>query len=156
ITTSGPSYNPNLHTHDVTLPGTAAVVDNTDYWEAALRYAGEFNGVRLAAGVGYRHGDAVDGNDHDVWLGSGSVMHMPTGLFVSGGLAQIEWDDGEEQDGFWVMAGIEKNFFGYGTTTLYGEYSESNTNFAGDGNFWGLGVVQRIDAAATDLFVKYR
>jgi len=133
-----------------------AVVDNNDYWEAALRYAGEFNGVRLAAGGGYRHVNAVDGNDQDVWLGSGSIMHMPTGLFVSGGLAKIEWDEGDEQDGFWVMAGIEKNFFGPGTTTLFGEYLESNRDSVGDGSVWGFGVVQRIDAAATDLFLKFR
>jgi predicted porin len=157
-----------------------------DVWEVALRYAGEFNGVRVAAGVGYRHEDYVDdgvfttGGEADVFLGSASIMHMPTGLFVSGGLAKVEWEggaaDGAEQDGFWVMAGIEKNFFGPGTTTLFAEYGESNTNYdvtvteedpdggdpvtttftVGDGRFWGFGIVQRIDAAATDLFLKYR
>ena len=107
-----------------------------DYWEVALRYAGEFNGVRIAAGVGYRHEDyTLDaaGLMRTTKLTSGwalrSVMHMPTGLFVSGGLAQgwtLMWLG--EQTGFWVMAGIEKNFFGPGTTTLFGEYSEHNYN----------------------------
>jgi predicted porin len=141
-----------------------------DYWEVALRYAGEFNGVRIAAGIGYRHEDyrwnapvPYQDDEADVWLGSGSIMHMPTGLFVSGGLAQADFDASGKQTGFWVMAGIEKNFFGPGTTTLFGEYSEHNYNDVaeaafqtGDGSFWGLGVVQRIDAAATDLFLKYR
>ena len=133
------------------------VVDNTDYWEAALRYAGEFNGVRVAAGIGYRHEDYGAGDEIDVWLGSGSIMHMPTGLFLSGGYAHAD-HDGADAEGFWVMAGIEKNFFGPGTTTLFAEYSESDREEwdDGKGKFWGLGVVQRIDAAATDLFVKYR
>src|SRR5690606_38903079 len=126
-----------------------------------------------------------DGIDVGVWLGSASVMHMPTGLFVSGGLARAESDRFDSavipglsyklrQDGFWVMAGIEKNFFGPGTTTLFGEYGEVNhsssakafsSNLEGgnadlialaDGSYWGLGVVQRIDSAATDLYLKYR
>jgi len=142
------------HDSDTATPG-----DTDDYWEAALRYAGEFNGVRLAAGVGYRKVEDNTGGvrgDQDVWLGSGSVMHMPTGLFVSGGLAKVEWDSGDEQDGFWVTAGIERNWFGPGATTLFGEYSEVNSDVNGDGNFWGLGVVQKIDAAATDLYLKYR
>ena len=171
------------YSHD--SPETAPAYGREDVWEVALRYAGEFNGVRVAAGVGYRHEDYVhDGaftsdGEADVFLGSASIMHMPTGLFVSGDLAKVEWDggdaDGAEQDGFWVMAGIEKNFFGPGTTTLFAEYSESNTDglvgctavddkgdctgswkSVGDGSFWGLGIVQRIDAAATDLFLKYR
>lgn len=164
------------YSHD--SPETSATYGREDVWEVALRYAGEFNGVRLAAGVGYRHEDYVGGiaadSEADVWLGSASVMHMPTGLFVSGGVSNVEWDggaaDGAEQDGFWVMAGIEKNFFGPGTTTLFAEYAESNTNYdvdfgddttsrilgVGDGKFWGLGIVQRIDSAATDLFLKYR
>jgi predicted porin len=146
-----------------------------DIWEVALRYAGEFNGVRIAAGIGYRHEDIYSndpGNrnhgEASVILGSASIMHMPTGLFVSGGVADAEIDmDDDETDrdakGFWVMAGIEKNFFGPGTTTLFAEYAESNIDWDdntnqidNEGKFWGLGVVQRIDAAATDLFLKYR
>src|SRR5690606_24041890 len=111
---------------------------------------------------------------------------MPTGLFVSGGYARAESDSFQSgapfqagpyklsQDGFWVMAGIEKNFFGPGTTRLFGEYGEVNHSTRakvfssnleggnadivalGDGSFWGLGVVQRIDSAATDLYLKFR
>jgi len=161
------------YSHDSGANDWENTSNNNDYWEVALRYAGEFNGVRLAAGVGYRHENDntspyIDHSlDKDTWLGSASVMHMPTGLFVSGGLAQTKTDRGiytdAKRDGFWVMAGIERNFFGPGTTTLYGEYSETNLNWvskaaldAGDGTFWGLGVVQAIDAAATDLYLKYR
>ena len=136
--------------------------DAADYFEGALRYAGEFNGVRLAAGIGYRNkeDDNNSANDSDTWLGSASAMHTPTGLFVSGGYATTEFDNSaKDTDGFWVMAGIEKNWFGPGATTLYAEYSEVNYDQASsvsDGTYWGLGVVQKIDAAAMDLYLQFR
>src|SRR5690606_17284712 len=50
--------------------------DTAEYWEVALRYAGEFNGVRIAAGVGYRHEDSnsvtPDWDENDVWMASAS------------------------------------------------------------------------------------
>jgi len=158
--------------------GTGITADNkfdaNDYWEVALRYAGEFNGVRVAAGIGYRamkdNTRVWDAADTETILGSGSVMHTPTGLFVSGGYASVDSDDheGAKKDAFWVMAGVEKNWFGVGNTTLFAEYGEIDfdNNFAAydyhddkparDGNFWGLGVTQTIDAAATDLYLNFR
>lgn len=148
--------------------------DSNDYWEVALRYAGEFNGIRVAAGIGYRkmedNTSAVWVADQEVILGSASVMHTPTGLFVSGGYASVDTNhafDAGAKDSFWVMAGIEKNWFGYGNTTLFGEYGEidydnnvstsiRNRVVTLDGNYWGLGVTQSIDAAATDLYLNFR
>ena len=80
-----------------------------DFWDAALRYAGEFSGFRLAAGIGYKKQlDNVGktGSDGDLCAdtaaananvssvdcynisGSASIMHVPTGLFVAGSGAQ--------------------------------------------------------------------
>jgi len=147
-----------------TQPDYAYGTDSDDFWEVALRYAGEFNGVRLAAGIGWRGSEGATGVDTDTYLGSASVMHMPTGLFVSGGYAKHDSDnDTADKKGYWVMAGIEKNWFGPGTTTLYGEYSAVDFRYNDligpdnhDGNYWGLGVVQKIDAAAMDLYVNFR
>jgi len=141
--------------------------DSSDYWEVALRYAGEFNGVRVAAGIGYRNEETSSGDDIDTWLGSGSVMHVPTGLFVSGGYGDIDAPTAtSSQKGWWLIAGIQKNYFGPGATTLYGEYGDVNfkqETFGGDpwndkmdGDYWGLGVVQTIDAAAMDLYLQFR
>ncbi|HEX7075346.1 MAG TPA: porin [Hyphomicrobiaceae bacterium] len=146
------------------LIGGDNVHDADDYWEVALRYAGEFNGVRVAAGVGYRAkednptvGAAVD---EETILGSGSIMHVPTGLFLSGGYATTDSDDDlDDKDGFWVMAGVEKNYFGYGNTTLFAEYSEVNFDTApvdDKGRYWGAGIVQNIDAAAMALYLNWR
>ena len=85
-----------------------------------------------------------------------------------------------------IQAGIAKNFFGLGTTTVYGEYGQTKNGFntiglegAGNNfvnavgsagsasaatyandvttqNVWGLGVSQTLDAAAMDLYAGYR
>ena len=126
-----------------------------DFWDAALRYAGEFNGVRVAAGVGYKKqldnvgktgsdGDLcadlnaatpqVSAVDCYVWSGSASAMHVPTGLFIAGSYAQYTDKNRKalyanvagvrDEDTYWqITAGLERNWFGMGLTTLYGEYA---------------------------------
>jgi hypothetical protein len=141
-----------------------------DFWDVALRYAGEFSGFKLALGATYAQttdanpgnpgGAAVSSNHFDgcsdlgglgsallngkndrdcsSWTLGGSVMHVATGLFVSGSYGQRE--DGNRRelaanagatsfnafsdtDTFWqVRGGIEQNWFGIGKTTLFGEY----------------------------------
>jgi len=176
-----------------------------DFWDVALRYANEFNGVRVAAGIGYQKwtdGDAqaivpepffgggfasvptgsqgdrgcadlhfVDPDafpfrsDHDVdcWaLGmSGSIMHVPTGLYIHGAYGYLKdknrrelfalqaFDLGdelllpnvEERDEHWyIQGGIERNFFGIGKTTIYGEYFKANTGAGlSNGNVRNIG-----------------
>jgi predicted porin len=182
-----------------------AAAGEDDLWDVALRYAGEFNGIRLAGGIGYRQitdvsvgGDATSGGGYanigtatnsnaDVTsLGlSASVMHVPTGLFAfytygeetdhnRDVLYGVNVDD--EASNHYLQVGIQKNFFGIGNTTVYGEYF---TGAFGAGvvanaaaaagtlggaarianaevEVWGLGIVQSIDAAAMDLYVGYR
>lgn len=84
-----------------------------DSWDAALRYAGEFSGFKIAAGFGYgENTDAVGGGDgsteagnatcieNDIDLdggdaecnqygGSVSVMHEASGLFVTFGAGRF-------------------------------------------------------------------
>jgi predicted porin len=160
-----------------------------DFWAVSLAYAGEFSGFRLAAKASY--GDvsdpeaidscvqtAGDAQNHDeidcqLWSVGASVMHVPTGLFLSGGYTELE--DGNVPAPFessaaawWVHGGIEQKYFAIGKTTLYGEYGEQEnllTNqvlqLAGldtgtTMSFWGLGLVQSIDAAAMDMYLFYR
>jgi hypothetical protein len=153
-----------------------------DSWDVALRYAGELGDIKLAAGIGYRKADSDFDTGVETIAGSASVMHVPSGLFVSGAAGKVE---GVATSGillsvpvvdfsapFWfvdpkavhVQGGIERNFFGWGNTTLYGEWARLESSLCdcedGDGDyrldFWGLGVVQSIDNAATDLYVGYR
>jgi len=190
------------YSHDTPGDGAWPLLDGkkdaNDYWEVALRYAGEFNGVRLAAGIGYRKTEDNTSAlppfppetspvfwDSEAILGSASIMHVPTGLFLSGGYADIDSDDKVvDKRAFWLMAGIERNFFGIGNTTIFGEYGQvdwkdnawSSLWYSGgatdpeewepgdpwstvpalDGKFWGFGITQAIDSAATDLYINFR
>ena len=128
-----------------------------DKYDVALKYAGEFNGVRLAAGIGYQKttdfnnnanncanpgGNAQISNTNCEALGmSASVMHVPTGIFITGAYGESKDNNlgdltrltslthpTNDKNKFWsVQAGIEQKWFSLGKTTLFGEYVESNT-----------------------------
>jgi predicted porin len=167
-----------------------------DFWAVSLQYAGEFSGFRVAAKVayadvtdtGFTRGttdqtftpgcfegvDPAGDTDHrevdcNHWVVGASVMHVPTGLFLSGGY--VDFTDNnrpagvQESDQAWyVHGGIEQKFIALGKTTLYGEYGEQENGLvnalAGTSgstmSFWGLGVVQNIEAAAMDMYLFYR
>jgi hypothetical protein len=200
---------------------------DSDYWGVMLRYANEFNGVRVAAGIGYEN--ATDrftsvaglagpndllGPDPEVkaWGAGLSVLHVPSGLFAQGhymaadfscingnpngvangnapnGLQNSYWgqttDCRKDADQWLIQAGITKNWFGFGNTAIFGEYSRNNGWGAGDGsgafaglgrNFaggngivavngvtdshmdvWGAGITQNLDAAATEMYLNWR
>ena len=62
-----------------------------------------------------------------------------------------------------IQAGITKNWFGMGNTSFYGEYGNAenyiraSTALANsDVDFFGIGVVQQIDAAAMEVFLGWR
>ena len=130
-----------------------AAVAEDNYWDVALRYAGEIAGFRLAAGIGYQEdtnfnaasqllvqNGALCATNCDVKIsevkGSASVLHTATGLFgtVAAGRREIEGTfDGNPANRylgpdvtlFYAAAGLSKNYFGPGKTVLFGEYSES-------------------------------
>jgi Gram-negative porin len=179
-----------------------------------LRYAGEFNGVRLAFNTGvqwdkydrdlavvYTNRDAVattaltsgllnySSSDTRLFDLGGAIMHVPTGLFATGNYANLSINAqdptqptnstllGSRTATRWhIMSGISRNWTGLGNTAFYGEYGRfDNFKYAynpfsvsataitlggaasGDSmTFWGLGMNQKIDAAAMDLYVNFR
>jgi hypothetical protein len=150
---------------------------------AQLQYAGEFSGVRIAAGIGVErfegNGDGVllgPSNTTartDNWGGSLALLHVPTGLFVQADYLSSDTRStayavaGSERNAtrWLVQAGIAQNWFGIGRTTLYGEYGQAKdwkfarnvSAVAGDDlTWWGIGAVQAIDAAAMELYLGYR
>jgi hypothetical protein len=187
-----------------------------DDWDAALRWSSEHFGFRAAAGVGYRwigdrepdvpapvggpvFFDSLEDTDRRQILTSASIMHVPTGLFVSGAFVdyQFRGDNARERFGevtgvgghrpdipqWWVDGGIQKNWTGWGATTFYGEYGHLDSGTEGllassaypalgpsatgafapgsivtdsEVTWWGLGTVQKIDAAAMDVYLAYR
>jgi predicted porin len=151
-----------------------------DRWDVGLRYAGEMSGFRLAAGIGY--GVDTDNNaksggtigEDRVLAGSLSVLHVASGLFVSGAIANRDIDDYggvpgvDVEERYWsVRGGISKNWFGIGNTVPYIEYHKwksDRDNVTGipgadtgnEAEIWGVGVVQNIDAAAMELYLGYK
>jgi hypothetical protein len=159
----------------------AAAWGEDDVWDAALRYAGEFGGFRVAAGVGYYfNGSGLNeiakdsasgpGTESSIWKGSASILHVASGLFVSGAFVNRDKDNNDPNIRLWyVQGGIAKNWTGVGNTVFYGEYARVTDGLTGgqfgqvpgkvldsEAEVWGFGVVQHIDAAAMELFLSYR
>jgi hypothetical protein len=212
---------------------SASIAEAGDYWGTMLRYANDFAGFRVAAGIGFEKVSDVNTPavldptvtaftgpkpDTSAWGGALSVMHVPTGFFMQGHYQSVRYD-GPLNDNYWgnggictaasnpdcnptgkkadanqwlLQAGVSKNWFGIGATAVYGEYGQANdwgaltangrdfpvgayfgnpfntgapssNNFTGilgvtdtQVNMWGLGLVQNIDAAATELYLGYR
>ncbi|MGE0627684.1 MAG: porin [Hyphomicrobiaceae bacterium] len=124
-----------------------------DVWGVALRYAEQYGEVRVAAAVGYAQ---FTGNDRGAcanlsvvtsasttdcnsWQASGSILHVPTGLYVSGGWA--EWNDDnrkkllaisgiDDTDSYWwIQAGWQAKLNPLGNTIFWGQYMEQDIGF---------------------------
>ena len=150
----------------------SAAWGENDFWDVALRYAGEFGGLRVAAAVGYAEWSDTDAgaNDEETSIAaSASIFHTPTGLFVNGAYRNLELDTGTatpESDNYYVQAGIKQKWNSLGATTFWGEYANSedgaltsNANASITGSEyerWGVGIAQNIDAAKMQLYLLYR
>jgi len=143
------------------------------FWDAALRYAGEFGGFRVAGGLGYQQYD----RENDDWnqgnaTASASVLHTPTGLYVTGSYSALFRDaplavgagESDTADAFYFQGGIGQTWWPcLGETTLFGEtgfsYGGGNAGafFEDDSKTsnYGIGVVQDIDRAALSIYSTY-
>jgi hypothetical protein len=169
---------------------SAAWGDN-DVWDVALRYQKEWNSFRVAAGVGYYYsnqnmdnrglpGLAVSDAKRDKVVGSASIMHVPTGFYLSGaavtvstfdpthtGAARLSPNRWYEGTAWYIQPGITKRFFDVGASTVYGEYGNYDDIGAGfryntanwirssDVERWGVGATQAFDGAALEVYVQY-
>ncbi|MGD9784139.1 MAG: porin [Hyphomicrobiaceae bacterium] len=120
-----------------------------DFWDVAARYAGEFNGVKIAVAAAWSHygeglGDIFPGGGHDSdYFQIGAyIQHVPTGLFVygayghednnhltaatvaGGGLAASAGGNAIPDNEHWYLkAGIRQRWTPLGHTVLFGEYA---------------------------------
>jgi hypothetical protein len=148
---------------------SSSIADDGSNWGTMLRYANEFNGFRVAAGVGYEHYGQVAAQENcsvtagactlgapgfgpanalnpapnvNGWGAGLSALHVPTGLFLQGHYLHVDFDEGAPAtpgpgnswwgqsgsgrvpaDQFLIQGGITKNWFGFGNTALFGEWS---------------------------------
>jgi predicted porin len=175
--------SPTLHGFSVQAAFGEQDAINNGMWDVALRYAGEFSGFRVAAAVSYGEnaGNTSDfqdsaplGGESEKWQGSASILHVATGLFLTGAFVEQEYGGamaGVPETTYWYMqGGITRNWTGLGNTVLYGEYGRFEDGGVGfnldsvtpdvitgsEVSFFGLGVVQHIDAAAMEVYLSYR
>lgn len=158
-----------------------------DDWDVALRYATEVAGFQIAAGIGYHDGVVTDTDNLQTifletaprkeWTGSASILHTPTGLFLTAAGGSRDWDpiglSGEKYA--YGKAGIFQRFNSLGKTSIFGEYYHvwdvgvengfipangaivcTNDICKEDASTIGFGIVQHIDAAAMEVYVGYR
>ena len=136
-----------------------------DLADVAIRYKKEWNSIRLVAGIGYlwftdetEPGQIIDcpspgleqatcvdqRRDFERVVGSASVMHVPTGLYVYGAAnhdtfgefdqkattypANVTDANRPDASSWYVQGGIKRRFLlpAVGATTLYGEFEQWN------------------------------
>jgi hypothetical protein len=114
------------------------------------------------------------GRAADDWGASLALKHAPSGIFVQG---HYVWSNyrinagnaaDKTQSNWLIQGGVSQNWFGPGATALYVEYGEGKDNVfetpatlatVGAGSkatLWGLGVNQKIDAAAMEIYAGWR
>lgn len=122
-----------------------------DFWEGALRYAGEHSGFKVSLAAGYSEtvderglgGVAVARKESGYLQAGGYVQHLETGLFLHGAYGKEYNRDaialrdsngdgagdtavGPAKDGehWYVKAGIRRAWTPLGATVIYGDYAE--------------------------------
>ena len=153
-----------------------------DTWDVAAKFLGNVGRFRLHAAIDYFNWDsgflgAAGGLDKFEDIKTlVSIKDIPTGLFLTTWYTQRDYErfagnrlgavGADSGEALQFFAGIEKNFTGYGNTTIYGGYGQfqdmasTGLNFDGDGDLVTdadidritFGVVQSIDAAAMDIY----
>jgi hypothetical protein len=145
-----------------------------DAYSVALRYVETFGSIRVAAGIGYSmwsnsdmlqcanlSGPANTSLDSAVdcssFSGSASIMHVPSGVYLSGGYGQLEDKNRktlastlsaglsarvkETDSSWWVQAGWVAKLNALGSTTFWANYAsyESHGNIRNQA-FEGIGA----------------
>ena len=96
---------------------------------------------------------------------AGYVEHVPTGLWGNFQWGHVDTDGYVPNDVYYAKAGIKLKLTSLGVTRPYGEYLRANDGiYDNSGNFtpgahqtfYGGGVVQDIDAAAMQVWIRAR
>jgi hypothetical protein len=125
-----------------------------DIWDVALKYAADWNNIKVSAAAGYTHttderyivgGGGLAGfkEDTDLFQVGASAMHVPSGLFIYG-LYQNEKADprptflttglagaADDTNVWYLKGGIKRTWSPLGATVLFGEYAEYKDQFGG-------------------------
>jgi hypothetical protein len=133
-------------------------------WDAALRYAAEFAGMKIRAAAAYADmGEgtkAANGDTVKQINGSVSVM-TPFGLSLTAAGGQQKLDDAKRKENpmYWyAKLGYTAKLFFAGSTTIALDYAADNDqkHDKDKGTSLGVSFVQRLDNLGTEIFLGYR
>jgi hypothetical protein len=155
--------NNNVRYDTPTFAGFSASASwgEDDTWGLAGRYAGEFNGIKVAAAIGYYENTDDNGNgakevaekarggkESGALQAGLYLQHVPTGLFVYGAYGQDHNDvtgrlnaAGRQQidgENYYIKAGIRQRWNPLGHTVLFGEYGNNDDKLSN--NLWAAGA----------------
>jgi hypothetical protein len=118
---------------------------NDNIYDVALKYDTNFGNFKTMLHGGYAHnsngGSNVEGDKSQIFEVQGGTLHSGTGLF---GVLTYQYEKadnaesgtGDSTDAYYVKAGIQRPWFKFGKTTLYGDfgwYKDQYGSFNSDG-----------------------
>lgn len=133
-------------------------VGSQNIYDVAVRYTGEFGGVKLGGAVAY----SSDANEDEIINGSLSLLHLNTGLNLTLAGGSLERDDaGDTRDTTfgYIKAGFQTNgLSSMGKSSFAVDYALNDDVIqAGDeSTSYGLMAVQHIDSISTDIYAGAR
>ncbi len=163
-----------------------------DIWDVAVKYRLNWNDWKLRAGIGFLQdldepsGTTTGSRDRRELKGSASILHQPSGIFLTSAFVHREFHGDRSSDlteGIATPTGTNRPDFDYryfsggvrqkltslGDTSVYGEYAIGRDGVTGRreaGNsgevtnseimMLGAGIVQYIDAASMELYLGVR
>ena len=135
--------------------GTQIVPTETDVtvWDIAARYDNTFDEFKVSAAIAY----SEPGEDQELYDGSISVLHDPTGISLTVAAA---YSDKEAVDGRYgyVKLGYQADFFDVGRTAFSVDayYGDDIVAVGTDSTSFGAQFVQNFDYLQTEVYLGVR
>lgn len=138
------------------LSGSALQGNSTD---VALRYSGDLNGTKVAAGVAPANRSSTSTTIDTQLSGSGSVL-LENGFnaTVAGGMRDLKDGTSDDPDFYYVTLGYQASLFNEGKTYFSIEAGREN-DLAANGDeatVYGVGVAQRLGDWGTEVYAGFR
>lgn len=137
---------------------------STDSWDVSAKFKGEYNGYKMAAGIGFLRDHAASKAGYNRLSGSASIL-TPIGFNVTLAMGQEDFRArGRKNARYWLARlGYKFNPFKIGDLALAVDFGEQKGRLNNSGfkngskaQTWGIAVVQNIDQIATEVFFTVR
>lgn len=147
-----------------------ASYDESDVVSLGIFYNGSPFGtkvVKIAAAFGYVHAGGKGATDPDgpspgnrnLLSGSVSALHVPTGLSITFQMGmRTSLSPSDDLWNWYIKAGWQGKPFAIGKTAVSVDFGRGDNFQSAGSRLWtvGVGFVQKIDQAATEVFLGYR